>query len=102
MTRVEAFLGGVWEFVVGDDWRTAIGVVLALALTALLASAAIAAWWVMPPAALGLLALSVRRAARDCGIARGDDPIDDFAGRLSSGGELGLTVRDLRREWDAD
>ncbi|MGD0455522.1 MAG: hypothetical protein ABSB69_18205 [Solirubrobacteraceae bacterium] len=65
MTRVEAFLAGVWEFVVGDDWRTALGVVLALALTALIASAAIAAWWVMPPAVIGLLALSIRRAARD-------------------------------------
>jgi hypothetical protein len=65
VTRVEAFLAGVWEFVVGDDWRTALGIVLALALTALIADAAIAAWWVMPPAVVGLLALSVRRAARD-------------------------------------
>jgi hypothetical protein len=65
MTRVEAFLAGVWEFVVGDDWRTALGVVLALALTALIADTAIAAWWVMPPAVIGLLALSIRRAARD-------------------------------------
>ncbi len=64
MTRVETFLAGAWEFVVGDDWRTALGVVLALALTALLADAAIAAWWVMPPAVVGLLALSIRRAAR--------------------------------------
>jgi hypothetical protein len=51
----------VWEFVVGDDWRTAAGVVLALALVALLAGANVAAWWVMPPAVLALLALSVRR-----------------------------------------
>jgi hypothetical protein len=64
MTRVEALLAGVWDFVVGDDWRTALGIVLALALTALLADAAIAAWWVMPPAVVGLLALSIRRAAR--------------------------------------
>jgi hypothetical protein len=62
--RAEAFFKGLWEFVVGDDWRTAIGVVTALALTALIADAAIAAWWVMPPAVIGLLALSVRRAAR--------------------------------------
>jgi hypothetical protein len=62
---VEAFLAGAWDFVVGDDWRTAVGVVLALALTALLADAAIAAWWVMPPAVVGLLALSIRRAARE-------------------------------------
>jgi UDP-N-acetylmuramyl pentapeptide phosphotransferase/UDP-N-acetylglucosamine-1-phosphate transferase len=73
MTQVEAILAGVWEFVVGDDWRTAIGVVLALALTALLADAAIAAWWVMPLAVAGLLALSIRRAARDG--SRRDEPL---------------------------
>ncbi len=64
MSRTRALLRGVWEFVVGDDWRTALGVVLALALTALIADANVAAWWVMPVAALGLLALSIRRAAR--------------------------------------
>ena len=62
MTRASALLAGVWEFVVGDDWRTALGVVLALSLTALLAGAAISAWWVMPIAVPGLLALSIRRA----------------------------------------
>jgi hypothetical protein len=65
MTRVQALLAGVWEFVVGDDWRTAVGVVFALVLTALLADADVAAWWVMPPAVVGLLALSIRRAARE-------------------------------------
>ncbi len=64
MTRARSFLAGVWEFVVGDDWPTAVGVVLALALTALLAAADMSAWWVMPPAVVGLLALSVRRAAQ--------------------------------------
>jgi hypothetical protein len=64
MTRVRAFLLAVWDFVVGDDWRTAIGVALALALTALVAALGISAWWVMPLAVLGLLALSIRRAAR--------------------------------------
>lgn len=62
MSGVSSLLAGVWEFVVGDDWRTAAGVVLALAVTALLASAGVAAWWVMPLAVLGLLALSLRRA----------------------------------------
>jgi hypothetical protein len=65
VTRAWGLVLGAWEFVVGDDWRTALGVVLALALTALLASAAIAAWWLMPPAVLGLLALSIRREARN-------------------------------------
>jgi hydrogenase/urease accessory protein HupE len=64
MRRVDVFLAGVWEFVVGDDWRSALGVVLALGVTAVLAEAGVAAWWVMPPAVIGLLALSIRRAVR--------------------------------------
>jgi hypothetical protein len=55
----------VWSFVAGDDWRTAVGVVLALGLTAVIAGASAAAWWVMPVAVMALLALSLRRAARD-------------------------------------
>ncbi len=65
MSRLEAFLEGVWEFVVGDDWRAALGVVLALALTALIATTSVSAWWVMPVAVILLLALSIRRAAKD-------------------------------------
>ncbi len=64
MSRVEAFGVGVWEFIVGDDWRIAVGVVAALGLTALIARAGSAAWWVMPVAVLALLTLSLRRAAR--------------------------------------
>jgi hypothetical protein len=54
----------VWEFVVGDDWRTAVGVVLALALTAAIAQAGVPAWWLTPVAVVVLLALSIRRAMR--------------------------------------
>ena len=58
-------LKGVWEFIVGDDWITALGVVIALGVTAAIASAnAAAAWWVMPVAVVALLAFSLRRAAR--------------------------------------
>ncbi len=64
MNRLEGFAVGVWEFVVGEDWRTALGVVGAIALTALIATTAFAAWWVMPVAVLLLLALSVWRAVR--------------------------------------
>ncbi len=65
MKRIQMFLLAVWEFVAGDDWRTAVGVVLALGLTAIVAAVGISAWWVMPLAVLGLLALSIRRAAKD-------------------------------------
>jgi hypothetical protein len=64
MSRARVFVLAAWEFVVGDDWRIALGVALALGATALVAAVGIAAWWVTPLAVLGLLALSVRRAAR--------------------------------------
>ena len=54
----------VWDFVVGDDWVTAAGVVLALGVTALIAAAGAGAWWVMPIAVVALLTVSLRRAAR--------------------------------------
>jgi hypothetical protein len=54
----------VWDFVVGDDWRVAIGVVAAIALTALVADSTVAAWWVLPVAVVVLLLDSLRRAAR--------------------------------------
>ncbi len=65
MSHARGAVLGVFEFVVGDDRWSALGVVLALALTGLLADAGVAAWWVMPPAVVGLLALSVWRAARE-------------------------------------
>jgi hypothetical protein len=70
MRRARSLLLGAWEFVVGDDWRTALGVLLALSLTALLTDAGVSAWWVMPPALLGLLAISVWGVAREQGTRR--------------------------------
>ena len=64
MSRLVAGARGVGDFVVGDDWITAVGVVLALALTALIAGTGAAAWWVMPVAVLVLLVLSLHRSAR--------------------------------------
>lgn len=57
--------GQFWyDFIVGDDWTVAAGVVIALALTALLAHNDIAAWWLLPIAvALGLFG-SLWRVAR--------------------------------------
>jgi hypothetical protein len=54
---------GAWEFVAGDDWLTAVGVLAALGLTALVSDPD-EAWIVMPLAVAGLLALSVWREAR--------------------------------------
>ncbi len=65
MSRLRAVALAIWSFVVGDDWRTALGVALALALTAIVASLGVAAWWTMPVAVPLLLWLSLRRAVRD-------------------------------------
>ena len=64
MRRLRAFGLSVWDFVVGDDWRTALGVVIALAATALLAKTGASAWWVLPIAVAALLGESLRREAR--------------------------------------
>jgi hypothetical protein len=68
MTRVLTMLRGFahfwWEFVVGDDWRIAAGVVVALVATAAVATTSVPAWWLLPVAAAGLLADSLRRAIK--------------------------------------
>jgi hypothetical protein len=53
-----------WDFVVGDDWRAAVGVGLAIAATAALVAAGVDAWWLMPVGVATVLALSLRRASR--------------------------------------
>ena len=62
--RIEAFLRFLWDFIVGDDWRIAAGVVVALGITALVADTSVAAWWILPLATVVLLAVSVWHAAR--------------------------------------
>jgi hypothetical protein len=52
-----------WDFVVGDDWRVAAGIIVAFVLTALLAATPIPAWWVLPLAVAAVLWLSLRRVA---------------------------------------
>lgn len=63
MNRVTSFLRFLWEFVVGDDWRIAVGVVVALGVTAAIADTTVAAWWILPVAVLLLLGASVWRAS---------------------------------------
>jgi hypothetical protein len=53
-----------YDFVVGDDWSVAVGVVIALVLTALLAHQDVAAWWLMPLAVVVVLGVSLWRVTR--------------------------------------
>jgi hypothetical protein len=63
---VQRFFGFWYDFIVGDDWRLAVGVLALLGLTAVVAHSASEAWaWVVLPVGTVLvLGVSVVRAAR--------------------------------------
>ena len=63
MTRVRAFLGFWYDFVVGDDWRVAVGVVAVLGITDLVTRHGADAWWLVPLVVLMALSASVLRVA---------------------------------------
>jgi hypothetical protein len=62
--QLRSFLAFWYDFVVGDDWLVATGVIAGLAVTYLLSRAAVAAWWLLPLLLLVLLPVSLWRAAR--------------------------------------
>jgi hypothetical protein len=64
MRRLRAFVLFAYDFIVGDDWVLALGVVGALATTRALVRAQVNAWWLTPATVLALLAFSLWRAAR--------------------------------------
>lgn len=67
MSRLRTFAAFWWRFLVGDDWRLGVGLLLALACTFLLHRAGIPAWWLLPMSVALLLAASLRRATRAAG-----------------------------------
>jgi len=64
MRYVIGFARFWYEFIVGDDWRVALGVAAGLALTAVLTQDGVAAWWLLPVAVAVTLFGSLRRATR--------------------------------------
>ena len=63
VSRLRAVASFIWDFVVGDDWRLALGVAVGLAITAAVASSGVVAWWVLPALAGAMLTVSVWRAS---------------------------------------
>jgi hypothetical protein len=57
-------LRAVVDFVVGDDLRIAVGVVVSLTLAALGTSAGFNPWWLLPLAVPAVLGASLRRGLR--------------------------------------
>jgi hypothetical protein len=64
MMRLRAIAAFWYDFVVGDDWLVAVGIVVALAATYAISRTSVPAWW-LPPLAVGiLLPVSLWRATR--------------------------------------
>jgi hypothetical protein len=64
VSYIRSFAAFWYDFVVGDDWRTAVGVVVGLAATAGLVHADVNAWWLVPVAVAAVLGLSLHRAVK--------------------------------------
>jgi hypothetical protein len=64
MRYLRSFAVFWWDFIVGDDWRVAAGVAVALGITAVLTDNGLSAWWLLPLAVAFLLGRSLQRAAR--------------------------------------
>jgi hypothetical protein len=64
MTTVKRFALFWYDFVIGDDWIIAVGVVSAIAGTYGLHQAGLRDWWLLPVAVIGILALALVRANR--------------------------------------
>ena len=63
MTLVKRFLRFWYEFLVGDDWSIAAGVIVGLALTRALVERGVNSWWLMPLAVTIVLAISLRNGS---------------------------------------
>jgi hypothetical protein len=64
IARLKAF-GAFWyDFIVGDDWRVAVFVVAALAITFAVSKSSVPAWWILPAAVALVLPWSLWRARR--------------------------------------
>lgn len=62
--RLRAFLAFLYDFVIGDDWRIAVGVVIGLALTYAVSQTSVPAWWLLPALLVVLLPASLWLATR--------------------------------------
>lgn len=59
MGYLAGFLRFWYDFIVGDDWSVAAGVIAALIATSWLA-----AWWLLPAGVVAVLFASLRRSVR--------------------------------------
>lgn len=65
IARIRSFIAFWYDFVVGDDWRVAAGVVVGLGATAAVSRTSVPAWWVLPLVVAVLLGFSLWHAVRN-------------------------------------
>jgi hypothetical protein len=65
MRRLRALAQFFYDFIIGDDPLIAASIVVALGLTAALASSDFSAWWILPVAVVLVLSVSLHRATRE-------------------------------------
>jgi hypothetical protein len=70
MSYVRSFVRFWWDFVVGDDWRVAVGLAAGLGATSLLAHDHLSAWWLLPATVTAVLVESLRRESREIPVHR--------------------------------
>ena len=64
MKYIRQFLKFWYDFIVGDDWRLAIGVVVIVGIVVVLAQNGFNWWWLLPVAVACLLTVSVLQELR--------------------------------------
>jgi hypothetical protein len=65
MSKIRAFFAFWYDFIVGDDWRVALSVVLALGVTVAVDQlTGHASWWILVVAVVAVLPFSVYRVTR--------------------------------------
>ena len=64
MRALKRFCAFGYDLLFGDDWVQALGVVVAVSVTAILVAHGVNAWWLLPIAMVVLLVESLARAIR--------------------------------------
>ena len=72
MKRLSAAVRGFgafwWDFIVGDDWRIAAGIIFALVVTTIVAhNTDVPAWWLLPASVPVVFGFSLWRSVRHNG-----------------------------------
>ncbi|HEY1914277.1 MAG TPA: hypothetical protein VGH27_01765 [Streptosporangiaceae bacterium] len=62
--RIREFFAFLYDFVIGDDWRIAVAVVIGLAVTYAVSRTSVPAWWLVPALVVVALPASLWLAVR--------------------------------------